>query len=65
MNWRLRYTKNFYRELAKVPEKIRKQIEDFAFGEAVRKNPFDIGKVENIKFALRTEFIYGLIRQKK
>lgn len=48
MNWRLRYTKTFYRELAKVPEKIRKQIEDFAFGEAVRKKPFDIGKVEKL-----------------
>lgn len=48
MNWRLRYTKTFYRELAKVPEKIRKQIEHFSFGEAVRKNPFDTGKVEKL-----------------
>lgn len=48
MNWRLRYTKTFYRELAKVPEKTRKQIENFAFGEAVRENPFDTSKVEKL-----------------
>ena len=48
MNWLPRYTKTFYRELAKVPEKTRKQIENFAFGEAVIENPFNTSKIEKL-----------------
>lgn len=49
MTWQIKYAKTFYRELAKVPEKTRKQVEDFVFGESVKKNPFETGKVEKLK----------------
>jgi mRNA interferase RelE/StbE len=48
MVWRVRYAKTFYKELAKLPEKTRSQIEAFAFGDAIRANPFAIGKVEKL-----------------
>ena len=48
MDWRVRYTKTFYKELAKVPETVRKQIEEWVFGEAVKKNPFASRKVEKL-----------------
>jgi len=49
MTWRIRYSKTFYKELAKIPKGIRLQIEDFVFGDAVKANPFEAGKVEKLK----------------
>ncbi|WP_017300841.1 type II toxin-antitoxin system RelE family toxin [Nodosilinea nodulosa] len=49
MDWQVRYTKTFYKELAKIPERVRQQIEEFVFGSAVQKNPFSAGKVEKLK----------------
>ncbi|PZV09266.1 MAG: plasmid stabilization system [Leptolyngbya sp.] len=49
MNWQARYTKTFYKELAKIPEKVRQQIEEFAFSDATKDNPFAAGKVEKLK----------------
>lgn len=48
MAWRLRYTKTFYKELAKLPKNSRQQIEAFVFGEAVQDNPFATGKLEKM-----------------
>lgn len=48
MSWRIQYTKTFLKELAKLPEKPRQQVETFAFGEAVKTNPFAIGKIEKL-----------------
>lgn len=48
MTWQVRYTKTFYKELAQIPAKTRKQIEEFAFGESVKINPFYSGKVEKL-----------------
>ena len=48
MVWRVRYAKTFYKELAKLPEKTRSQVETFAFGEAMRANPFATGRVEKL-----------------
>ncbi|MGG6241802.1 type II toxin-antitoxin system RelE family toxin [Nodosilinea sp. AN01ver1] len=49
MDWQVRYTKTFYKELAKIPERIRQQIEGFAFGNAVQENPSSAGRVEKLK----------------
>jgi mRNA interferase RelE/StbE len=48
MAWRIRYTKTFYKELAKLPQKTRNQIEAFAFGDALKENPFGTGKLEKL-----------------
>ncbi|MGF1521908.1 MAG: type II toxin-antitoxin system RelE/ParE family toxin [Leptolyngbyaceae cyanobacterium] len=48
MVWRIRYTKTFYKELSKIPEKYREQIENFVFGDAVKQDPFDTGKLEKL-----------------
>jgi mRNA-degrading endonuclease RelE of RelBE toxin-antitoxin system len=73
MTWQVKYAKTFYRELAKVPEKTRKQVEDFVFGESVKNNPFETGKVERLKgydeyiksALVCIAWVYGLIRLKK
>ncbi|MGB3308249.1 MAG: type II toxin-antitoxin system RelE/ParE family toxin [Nodosilinea sp.] len=49
MDWQVRYTKTFYKELAKVPAKVRQQIEGFVFGNAIKENPFGAGNVEKLK----------------
>lgn len=49
MDWKVRYSKTFLRELSRVPEKLRASVESFAFGEAIQKNPFETGKVEKLK----------------
>ncbi|MFH7244587.1 MAG: type II toxin-antitoxin system RelE/ParE family toxin [Spirulina sp.] len=48
MVWQVRYTKTFYKELAKVPESSRKIIEAFVFGTSVQENPFGTGKLEKL-----------------
>jgi mRNA interferase RelE/StbE len=48
MPWRTRFTKTFLKELAKLPEKYRLQIELFVFGDAVKVNPFATGKLEKL-----------------
>lgn len=49
MDWQVRYTKTFYKELAKIPARVRQQIEGFAFGDAIKENLFDAGKLEKLK----------------
>ena len=48
MTWRVRYTRTFYKELAKLPIEIRKQIEQVVFGEEIREDPFLGGKVQKL-----------------
>jgi mRNA interferase RelE/StbE len=48
MAWQVRYAKTFYKELAKVPTKTRQQIESFAFGDGIKVNPFNTGKLEKL-----------------
>ncbi len=49
MKWRTRFTKTFYKELARIPAPYRLQVEEFVFGDAVQINPFDTGKFEKLK----------------
>ncbi|NJN22762.1 MAG: plasmid stabilization system [Leptolyngbya sp. RL_3_1] len=48
MIWRVRYAKTFYKELAKLPEKTRSQVETFVFDEAIKDNPFATGRIEKL-----------------
>jgi len=36
MTWRVRHTRTFYKELAKLPTEVRKQVEEVAFGEEIK-----------------------------
>lgn len=48
MTWRVKYTKTFLKELAKLPKNPQQQIEEFVFGEAVKENPFATRKLEKL-----------------
>jgi len=48
MTWRIRHTRTFYKELAKVPLPVRKRVEELAFGEAIKEDPFLQGKTQKL-----------------
>ena len=47
--WRVRHSRTFYRELAGLPAGIRSRVEEVAFGEEIKKEPFLKGKVQKLK----------------
>ena len=49
MTWRVRHTRTFYQELARLPAGVRKRIEAVAFGEEIKKDPFLAGRVQKLK----------------
>ncbi len=49
MTWRVRHTRTFYQELARLPAGVRKRIEEVAFGEEIKKDPFLAGRVQKLK----------------
>jgi len=49
MAWRVRHTRTFYKELARLPVEVRRRIEEVAFGEAIKKDPLLGGKVQKLK----------------
>jgi len=46
--WEVRYYRRFYKELAKIPSPTRKEIEEIAFSEEIRENPFQPGRIEKL-----------------
>ncbi len=48
MTWRIRYTRTFLKELARLPNNVRKRIEPVAFGEEIREDPFLHGKTQKL-----------------
>jgi mRNA interferase RelE/StbE len=48
MSWRVRYSRIFYKELAKLPRSARQRIESVAFGEEIADDPFLGGKVQKL-----------------
>ena len=40
--------RTFYAELAKVPTEVRSKIEEIAFGEAIKEDPFLGGRVQKL-----------------
>ncbi len=48
MTWRVFHTRTFYTELAKVPAEVRSKIEEVAFGEAIKEDPFLGGRVQKL-----------------
>ena len=49
MTWRVRHTRTFYQELARLPAGLRKRVEEVAFGEEIKEDPFLAGKVQKLK----------------
>ena len=49
MTWRVRYTRTFCKELAKLPAGVRERVEKTAFGEEIKEDPFLAGKVQKLK----------------
>jgi mRNA-degrading endonuclease RelE of RelBE toxin-antitoxin system len=48
MAWRVRHTRTFYKELARLPAKVRSRVEEIAFGEAIKEDPFLGGRVQKL-----------------
>lgn len=49
MTWRVRHTRTFYQELARLPAGVRKRVEEVAFGEEIKEDPLLAGKVQKLK----------------
>lgn len=47
--WEIRHRKAFYKELSRLPPAFREQIEEVAFGDTLRENPFEKGKLEKLR----------------
>lgn len=48
MTWRIRYTRTFLKELARLPNNVRKRVEPVAFGEEIKEDPFLQGKTQKL-----------------
>jgi mRNA interferase RelE/StbE len=49
MDWKIEYTKRFLKELSKLPEHIRKEIEIMVFDSSLFQQPYEYGKIEKMK----------------
>jgi len=49
MTWQVRYTRTCLKELARLPDQVRKRVERVAFGEAIKSDPFLQGKVQKLR----------------
>ncbi|AEB09517.1 plasmid stabilization system [Desulfobacca acetoxidans DSM 11109] len=49
MIWRIKYTRTFLKELTVLDEEVRQPIENIAFGEQIKTDPFLSGKVKKLK----------------
>ena len=43
------HKRQFYRELARLPEEVRRRIEEIAFGDDIKHDPFLGGRVQKLK----------------
>ncbi len=48
MTWQVRHTRTFYKELARLPKEVRAHIEQVAFGDEIKGDPFLGGKVQKL-----------------
>jgi len=47
--WKVKHTKTFYQELARLPKRIRTRIEKIAFGDEISKDPFLGGRIKKLQ----------------
>ena len=48
MSWRIDYTRTFLKEMSRLPIQIGKRVEEIAFGEAIKQDPFLAGKTQKL-----------------
>jgi len=48
MQWQIRYTRTFLKEMAKLPMNVRKRVEHIAFSEQIKEDPFLQGKTQKL-----------------
>lgn len=48
MTWHVRYTRTFLKEMARLPHKVRGRVEEIAFGENIKRDPFLAGKTQKL-----------------
>ena len=48
MAWRVRHSRTFLKELARLPVGVRNQVEAVAFGKAIKDDPYLGGRVEKM-----------------
>jgi mRNA interferase RelE/StbE len=48
MNWGVRYTKTFLKELARLPKNVRGRAEAIVFGGEIKEDPYLNGKTQKL-----------------
>lgn len=48
MSWRVQYTRTFLKEMARLPSQLRSRVEEIAFGEEIKQDPFLAGKTQKL-----------------
>ena len=48
MTWRVRYTRTFLKEMARLPKNVRERVENITFGEEIKEDPFLGGRVQKL-----------------
>ncbi len=48
MEWRIRYTRTFFKEMARLPVHVRKRVEAIVFGNQIKDSPFLHGKTQKL-----------------
>ena len=48
MTWGVQYTRTFLKEMSRLPAHVRQRAEEIAFGEEVKQDPFNTGKIQKL-----------------
>jgi mRNA interferase RelE/StbE len=48
MSWHILHTRTFYKDLAKIPNQTREQIENIAYGDEMANDPFLGGRAQKM-----------------
>lgn len=48
MTWRIQYARTFLKEMANLPDLVRKRVEVVAFGEDIKQDPFLAGRTQKL-----------------
>ena len=48
MAWKIQYTRTFLKEMSRLPVTTRERVEQIAFGEAIKNDPFMSDKTQKL-----------------
>lgn len=46
--WKVKHARTFYKDLARLPAGMRARVEEIAFGEAIKEDPFLGSRVQKL-----------------